>query len=147
MKIKMLPNWGKKFGLFLFFTGFIVASTTVSARQSFYEGYSSASNSLMKRENFEPIFIEKWFGELGTHLFDVLTILGLLVYMISKEKIEDDYINMLRLESYQFTSILTLFITLTLYVFAENLKLSLDIFITLYLMTYLLNFAIIKRRY
>ena len=147
MKIKMLPNWGKKMGLLLFFIGLVVVFTAVSNRESFCEGYNSYDTSISEKQNLEPILIEKWFGESTIHIFEVLTILGLLVYMLSKEKIEDDYINTLRLESYQLTSIIILVFALGLYDFSENLKLSLDAFATLFLMSYLIIFALKKRVY
>lgn len=145
MRIKMLPNRFKKLGIFLFFIGFIVSSTSISARKSFYDGYNSAKASNYISPGLEPIFIEKYFGEYIIHVFDVLMLLGLIIYMLSKEKTEDDYINALRLESFQLTSLLALAIAIILYIFLENLKLSLDIFIALFLWVYLITFAIKKR--
>jgi hypothetical protein len=150
MKIKMLPNWCKKLGFFLFLIGFVISFTTTSAKNSFYEGYYEAySNTATPAEssNSKPVFIEKWFGDIGLHIIEVLIIVGLLIYMLSREKIEDDYINKLRLESYQLTSISSLLISIVLYIFLGNLKLSLEYFITLFLMSYLIIFALKKRAY
>ena len=147
MKVKMLPNWCKKLGLILFLLGFLTSFTLESSRESFVSGYYSANPQENEIEKIEPIFIEKWFGDLGVHISEVILILGLLIYMISKEKIEDDYINKLRLESYQLTSISSLLISIVLYIFLSNLKLSLDYFITLFLMFYLIIFALKKRVY
>ncbi|TVZ56699.1 hypothetical protein OD91_1996 [Lutibacter sp. Hel_I_33_5] len=147
MKIKMLPNWGKKIGLSLFFIGFFVVFTAVNSRKSLCEGYNSHNTNTTEIIDLEPVFIEKWFGESAVHLFEVLTILGLLIYMLSKEKIEDDYINKLRLESYQLTSIIVLVLSLGIYALSENLKLSIDTFATLFLMSYLIIFALKKRVY
>tara|TARA_R110002096_G_C14432422_1_gene710022 strand:- start:280 stop:723 length:444 start_codon:yes stop_codon:yes gene_type:complete len=147
MSIKMLPNKFKKLGFFLFFLGFIVSSTSISARKSFYDGYNSAKASNYISPALEPIFIEKYFGENIMHLFDVLIVLGLLLYMLSKEKIEDDYINALRLESFQLTSLLALASSIILYIFSKDLKLGLDIFITIFLVIYFITFAIKKRLY
>lgn len=65
--------------------------------------------------------------------------------MLSKEKIEDDYISKLRLESYQLTAIIGLIISLILYGFSENLKFTLDYFISLFMYFYLITFFIKKR--
>ena len=81
------------------------------------------------------------------HLFEVLAIIGMVIYMFSKEKVEDDYINILRLESFQLTSLIGLLITITSYIAYGNLNLNLDYFINLYLMFYLIIFAIKKRNY
>ena len=67
--------------------------------------------------------------------------------MLSKEKIEDDYINQLRLESYQLTAIIGIVISILLYAFAESKKLTLDYFITLFMYLYLITFFIKKRIY
>jgi hypothetical protein len=149
MKLKMLPNWGKKLGFLLFFMGLIVSFTTASARNDFNEGYYSYSNEITPPEfsKPEPIFIEKSFGDIDEHFIEILIILGLLIYMMSKEKVEDDYIIKLRLESYQLTSIFGLVITIILYIFWENLKLSLDYFIILFSIFYLTIFAVKKRIY
>ena len=65
--------------------------------------------------------------------------------MMSKEKVEDDYINKLRLESFQLTAIIGLGLTILLYAFSKDLKLTLDYFIMLFLMFYLVIFFIKKR--
>jgi hypothetical protein len=66
---------------------------------------------------------------------------------MSKEKIEDDYINKLRLESYQLTILLGLFITFVIYIISGNQSLNLDYFINLFMIFYLIIFAIKKRIY
>ena len=67
--------------------------------------------------------------------------------MLSKEKVEDDYINKLRLESYQLTAIIGLVVSILLFSFAKDLKLTLDYFIMLYLLFYLVIFFIKKKLY
>ena len=69
----------------------------------------------------------------------------MLIYMLSKEKIEDDYINILRLESFRLTAIIGLFVSIILFVFSKDLKLTLDYFIALFLWFYLIIFFIKKR--
>ncbi|MEO9572233.1 MAG: hypothetical protein ABJH82_00310 [Polaribacter sp.] len=163
MKIKMLPNWCKKVGLIIFFLSIVINFSYVDSRESFCKGYNDGYNSTrteskslfrkssetkeIKTLNFKPFFIEKVLGSNSIHLFDVSILLGMIIYILAKEKIEDDYINKLRLESYQLTSVLVLFAALGLYSFFENLKFSLNIFITLYLLSYLIIFALKKRVY
>lgn len=147
MKIKMLPNWCKKLGVFLFLLGFISTCSISEARKSYLEGYYSYENKQIKIPEPEPIFIEQQFGKIGLHVMEVVILLGLLFYMMSKEKVEDDYINKLRLETYQIISIFGIFCTVILYIFFGNLKLSLDYFINLFLIFYLIIFAIKKRLY
>jgi hypothetical protein len=65
--------------------------------------------------------------------------------MFSKEKTEDEYINKLRLESFQLTSFIGLAITIISYALSEEIELTLDYFIILFLWIYLMIFAIKKR--
>lgn len=137
MKIKMLPNWCKKLGVSIFLLGFIV-----SGYKGFMDGMTGYAVNGDKFDNFERLFSDPML-----HLFDIIAILGMVIYMFSKEKIEDDYINKLRLESYQLTALIGLGITIILYTFSNNIKLSLDYFINLFLMFYLIAFALKKRAY
>ncbi|WP_298878937.1 hypothetical protein [uncultured Polaribacter sp.] len=146
MKIKMLPNWCKKLGVSLFFIGLIIVFTSVSTRESFCEGYNSANNKNFTQD-LEPVFIEEWLGKSAIHYFEVIATLGLLIYMMAKEKVEDDYINILRLESYQLTILIGLFITFIIYIISGNKSLKLDYYINLFMIFYLIIFAIKKRIY
>lgn len=135
MTLKMLPNWCKKLGLGIFIVG-----SSISAYKGFMEGYTA---TYPKSEKYN--FLENLYSDSTLHLFDVLAIIGMLIYMFSKEKIEDDYINKLRLESYQLTSLIGLLICIILYIFSQTMRLSLDYFINIFLMFYLVIFAIKKR--
>jgi hypothetical protein len=83
MKIKMLPNWGKKLGFSVFITCFFI-----SGYSDFMDGLTGQSYNTGKYENL--------VGRQLSHVLEILSILGLIIYMFSKEKIEDDYINKLR---------------------------------------------------
>ncbi len=136
MKIKMLPNWCKKLGFSIFLLGFII-----SGYKGFMEGLSNGLNG-EKYDNFE-----KLLSDPVLHLFDIVAIAGMLIYVFSQEKIEDDYINKLRLESYQLTALIGLGITVLLYILSKDIKLTLDYFIILFLWLYLITFALKKRAY
>ena len=119
MKIKMLPNWCKNLGISIFLLGFFI-----SGYKGFHEGMTSFNTSGEKINNFENLFSDPII-----HLFDIVTIIGMIIYMFSREKVEDDYINKLRLESYQLTAFIGLGITIMLYVFSKDIKLTLDYYI------------------
>ncbi|MFD1293045.1 hypothetical protein ACFQ5N_04265 [Lutibacter holmesii] len=146
MKLQILPNWCKKLGLAIFFIG-----TIVGGYDDFKEGFTEGYNSTRIKEqplNYKPnSFLTDNFGEIGLHIFEIIGVLGMLIYMLSKEKIEDDYIHKLRYESYLLSSILWLVIAIIAYSFNENLKLSIDYFIYLFIWTYLITFFIKKRIY
>ena len=134
MKIKMLPNWGKKLGFLVFITC------------SFIAGYSDFLDGLTG-QSFNSGRYEDLVGKQSRHILEILSILGLIIYMFSKEKVEDDYINKLRLESFQLTSFIGLAITIIAYAISEEIRLTLDYFIILFLWIYLGVFAIKKRIY
>jgi hypothetical protein len=134
MKIKMLPNWGKKLGFLVFITC------------SFIAGYSDFMDGLTG-QSYNTGKYEDLVGKQSRHVLEILSILGLIIYMFSKEKIEDDYINKLRLESFQLTSFIGLAITIIAYAISEEIRLTLDYFIILLLWSYLVVFAIKKRTY
>ncbi len=143
MKIQILPNWCKKLGLILFLiTSFITSGD--AAINGYNHGYNAGRGYSQVIKNKSTLFLS-YFGENFLHIFDILAIIGILIYMLSKEKVEDDYINKLRLESYQLTAIIGLIISILLYVFSKDLKLTLDYFIYLYLWFYIIIFSIKKR--
>jgi len=148
MKTQILPNWCKKLGVIIF-----IIFSFLGGRDDFNDGFKSGYNTFSPSRNHITNISENattfssYFGENLTHFFDILGIIGILIYMLSKEKIEDDYINKLRLESYQLTAIIGLVGSILLYSFTKDLKLTLDYFIMLYLLFYLVIFFIKKRLY
>ena len=81
--------------------------------------------------NLEPVLFERILAAESLHLFSIL--IGLIIYMFSKEKVEDDYIDKLRLESFQLTSLISLAASVILYVVFKTMKLDLDYFVLIYL--------------
>jgi hypothetical protein len=131
MKIKMLPNWGKKLGFLVFVISVLITSTFIESRKSFFEGYNAGlvlENELLY---LEPILFERVLGPESLHFFSIL--IGLIIYRFSKEKVEDDHIDKLRLESFQLTSLISLAPSVTLYVVFKTMKLDLDYFVLIYL--------------
>jgi len=134
MKIQILPNWFKKVGLILFIVGSIIGGG-----DDFVVGFMGPPY------NSEPGKISMLVGEKLIHTFYVLSFIGMLIYMLSKEKMEDDYINKLRLESFQLTSIATLIIAIFMFAISKKSNFPLDYFITLFFWFYLITFYIKKR--
>ncbi len=147
MKLQILPNWFKKVGLIMFIVGTIIGSGDKIVA-GFRDGYNAGRNGTSNDINISldhSHFSEFFGGERVTHFFYVLSFIGLLVYMLAKEKAEDDYINKLRLESFQLTSIITLIIGIILLAFSKISDISLDLFISLFFWFYLITFFIKKR--
>jgi len=141
MKIQILPNWFKKVGLIMFIVFSFLGSGDASL-----EGYNSGYyyNKDIP-ENVKTDLFSSYFEETLIHSFNIIAIIGMIIYIMSKEKIEDDYINKLRLESYQLTALISLFAALILFIFSSQLKFYLDDFITMFLFIYLITFFIKKR--
>jgi hypothetical protein len=131
MDFQVLPNKCKKLGLILFF------STSIC---SFFEGFMEGFN------NYPPqAYIKNFLGETLYDIYYILPIFGLLIYMLSKEKIEDEFIQKLRLESYQISIIGFLMISILLFMFNPDILLSLEVFLTFFVLVFLIVFYIKKR--
>lgn len=151
MNFQVLPNWCKKLGVLLF-----VVFSFLEGRDDFIRGFnegreswhcknnSSCNSSFSLREN--GIFsFEDFFGEKTIMLFGAISFIGMIIYMLSKEKIEDDYIKILRLESYQLSSLIIIITSLVIYLFGFNNKIEVATIISILLGLYLIIFAIKKR--
>lgn len=150
MKTQILPNWCKKLGLILFIIASLLNGSLNFINNSTNKYGASGINSseLGKQSNNEILGLLNAFtgGAIGYGI-DFFAIVSILIYMISKEKVEDDYINKLRLESFQLTFIIGLLTTIVVYILDKNLKLTLDYFIFPLLWSYIIIFFIKKRMY
>jgi hypothetical protein len=150
MKIQILPNWCKKLGLIFF----IIASL-LNGSLNFINNSTNKYN--ITGINTSELAIQTDNGLLGllnafsggglSYGIDFFAIIAILIYMISKEKVEDDYIDKLRLESFQLTFILGLLVTIVIYVLDKDLKLTLDYFIFPLLWSYITIFFIKRKMY
>jgi MFS superfamily sulfate permease-like transporter len=65
--------------------------------------------------------------------------------MLSKEKIEDDYIKLIRLQSYQTGIVVLLLIALIIFLFDITFEISLGMAISIFMMLFLVIFYFKKR--
>lgn len=138
MRTQILPYWCKKLGLILF----IVASLL--------NGSLNFINNSIDRYSDNDGFLgilNAFTGGALNYGIDFFAIVAILTYMISKEKVEDDYINKLRLESFQLTFIIWLFITIVIFIIDKHMKLTLGYFIFPLLWSYITIFLIKRRMY
>ncbi|AWH74806.1 hypothetical protein DCS32_11750 [Dokdonia sp. Dokd-P16] len=150
MKTYILPNWCKKIGLILF-----IITSLLNGSLNFIN--NSINKYKMSGINTSEIGTESDNGILGLlnafsgggliYGIDFIAIIAMLIYMISKEKVEDDYIDKLRLESFQLTFIIGLLATTFIYMLAKDLKLTLDYFIFPLLWSYIIIFFIKRKMY
>ena len=142
MNFQILPNRFKKVGLILF-----IVFSALASKDSIVRGFNAGYN--YNRTIPETVksdsLVHVTESTITQHYLSVISIIGIIIYLMSKEKIEDDYINKLRLESYQLTALISLFAALILFIFSSQLKFYLDDFITMFLFVYLITFYIKKR--
>ncbi|MEX6626893.1 hypothetical protein [Tenacibaculum salmonis] len=126
MNTQILPNWSKKLGIILYIIGAIPSAYT-----GFVAGFYN-----------EPFVITNDFWH-----YDIILYSGLLIYFLSKEKIEDDYINKLRLESYQLTLIISIIISFITFIIFKNIKVDNSLFLDVFLLIFLIIFWFKKRQF
>lgn len=135
MSLQILPNKFKSVGLGIFLICFGIPAL-VSFFMGLAQPFESNENSQFLHEFLNPTLI-KWAN--------ILTISGMLVYLLSKEKVEDDYIIKLRLESYQLATILCLGVTFILHLLDNEMMFNLSYPLYIFISMYLLTFSIKKR--
>ncbi len=144
MDIQVLPNWFKKIALIVF-----IITSIISGGDDFSNGFNSGYydyNQFQEESQREVTLIADFFGgEQVMHWFHVISVLSILTYMIAKEKVEDDYIKLLRLESYQLAFIIIVLVSFVINIFSVEFKYGLSDTLSLFLWLYLIVFYIKKR--
>ncbi len=141
MNFQILPHRGKKLGVIMF-----IVFTFLEGHDDFIRGFMHGASGKPFSLSENGIFsFETYFGHQSMLIFGLLSMLGMLVYMFSKEKIEDDYIQKIRLESFQLSFIFVTGIAFILYLFGINSKVDMATVISFLLGVYLIVFAVKKR--
>lgn len=138
MRTQILPYWCKKLGLTLF-----IFASLLNGSLNFI---NNSIDRYSDNDGFLGI-LNAFTGGALNYGIDFFAIVAILTYMISKEKVEDDYINKLRLESFQLTFIIWLFITIVIFIIDKHMKLTLGYFIFPLLWSYITIFLIKRRMY
>lgn len=153
MDIKILPNWCKRFGFILFIV-FAIIGMTDGSIDEFNKGYYEADNKgkpVDKGDCYEyadgtsfqkSSVFNKYFSPRALELFSALTGIALLLVLLAKGKIEDEYIRQLRLESFQLTTLIGLILCVLFLLFDFNIQTLLVDIIYLYVILYLLIFNV-----
>lgn len=142
MSLQILPNWCKKLGVIIF-----IIFSFLEGRDDFIRGFHDSynENKIYSLKENNVFSFEDYFGESLILFFGLLSLIGMLIYLLSKEKVEDDYINKLRLEAYQLSFLIVTSIVLVLYMFGLSPYIEMGTVISFLLGTYLIIFAIKKR--
>ena len=129
--MKLLPHIFKWIGLTIFLIGFITSSID-DGREGFIGGMNDASNDSEKIE-FKRILPEK-----VSQAADYVLLFGLLIYVLSKNKRDDELAQRLRYESAYIVLVLTIFFILILYMVMPNMKIEPSTLIGTQLVLYLI---------
>ena len=132
--MKLLPHYFKWIGITIFFTGLIISAID-DGRQGFINGWNDAIDDPSERieTEFNPVFPKRI-----SHIADYMSLFGLLFYILSKNKIEDEFIQKLRYESAFFVFTLSILILLIIYAFNDDFKVSPSDFLSLQMIAYLI---------
>ena len=133
MDFQILPNWSKKVGLSIFIFFELIA------------GLDSFMDGLTKVPSGTHHYFRDFFGETLYSLIYALPLIGLLNYMMSKEKVEDDYIQLIRLQSYQITIVLLILLSLGIVLFNITFQVNLGNLLSLFMILFLIIFYFKKR--
>lgn len=142
--MKLLPHYFKWIGIILFFLG-MLTSAIDDGREGFIEGYNASARNHNHIEQIE-VKIERVFPEEVSHIADFVSIFGLLIYVLAKQKREDELMQKLRYESAFLVMVLTLAIILIVYGFNSDLKVDPSALLSLQMIAYLIVRAL-KRKF
>ncbi|WP_405384708.1 hypothetical protein [Maribacter sp. LLG6340-A2] len=134
MNFQVLPNWCKKLGLAIFIT-----ASLLTGGDYFMDGFNNVPNGT--HHYFKDLYSSTLY-----HLLYISPVLGILIYLFSKEKVEDDFINLLRLQSYQLTITIFLLTAVIIYLISHKINISLEATLELFMIVYLIIFYFKKRQ-
>ena len=137
MKFYLLPNYFKKIGLLLFLVGSFLIGI-----DGFLEGFFDGS----EYEDFKPDFKLIW-SEGWTLFWNLCSIAGVLIYALSREKKEDEWHKVLRLETGWITFVICLGLLFVCYAIMGEIDLSINIVISLPVILFLIIFFFRKRQF
>ncbi len=142
MNIQVLPNWFKKIAFIIFLATYILSNG-----DDFIDGFNETRYTEKNSANIETShqFYDIAGNDTNIHWLNVVSILSLITYMLSKEKVEDDYISILRLESYQFSFLIITIVAFIFYLFKVNTLYGIFDSVTLFIWLYLIVFFFKKR--
>ncbi len=145
MNIQILPNWCKKVGVTVFIIGLIsLVIIFINSLLSAGSGINPYETGyLAGKQLYYSLHSDAVFGLVMGKIIVLLTILGMVIYLLSKEKVEDEFINKLRLEAYQLTLLLVASCLFLVFLFGGNI--SALFLLYLFFAVYLLVFSIKKR--
>ncbi len=144
MNLQIFPNWGKKVGVTMFIIGLLILSfLIINAIINSTKGTSPYETGyLFGKQLYNVLHTETFLGIVTGRITTLLTIMGMIIFLLSKEKVEDEYINKLRLEAYQLTSFLVACLLFLVFILGGNISALFLLYI--FFASYLVIFTIKK---
>ena len=140
--MKLLPYYFKWIGITVFLIGFII-NTIDEGRRDFMKGYNEYRidhGEEVVEYNFQPILPEKLM-----HISDFTMLIGLLLYILSKNKQEDEFAQKLRYESAFIVLVLSILIILIVYIVNSEIRIEPSFLISSQMFAYLI-LRVLKRK-
>jgi hypothetical protein len=148
--LKLFPNRFKKMGWFIFIPSLLLGIVSLTNIFSFPEvSLPVFYNSGFPLSNEDSGLLKTTEISLFPNLFGILIIIGGILIGFSKEKIEDEYISSLRLQSVFWSLIVTysivLILFLTVFGMAFFTVMIIIIFLPLVLYIFRFNYLLLKK--
>lgn len=124
--MKLLPHYFKWIGIGLLFASIILGFDGFV--RGFWDGVSGGEYN-----NFTPVFPD-FFSQIA----DFVTLMGLLVYILAKNKTEDEFAQKLRYESAFIVLVLTIVVLLIVILYRPGIQISPAVLLLLQMVAYLI---------
>ncbi len=159
MNVQILPNWCKKVGVILFLLWYLIGGIEPfleGARDNFKKEHftiEKKQTQVAYEDGKQTTVVEKEITDTKTVLTyswgkisRTVAILLLLITLFSKEKREDEFISLLRLQSFHIAAIICLILSLLLSYFDTDSRVYIEDIAFVYIILYLIIFKIKKER-
>jgi hypothetical protein len=131
--MKLLPYYFKWIGIGLLFLSFVFGI------DDFLLGFTGALLSE------PPEYFKRIFPEIFPQISDFILLIGLLIYLVSKNKREDEFIQKIRYESAYIVLVITILGILVLYIINPEIKLNASYLLAFQMLFYLVVIFFRKR--
>lgn len=141
MKIQLLPYGFRRIGIILF-----VLFAIPSGIQGFEAGFVAAGTN-----PGSELMIPKFYSTLGIMdlliYSDLISIAGLFVFIISKDKVFDEFLLKLRYESIQITFLVSLFVIMLVILLKKNWSIDASYVLEMQMIGFLIIYKVRKSFY
>lgn len=134
MNIQILPYLFKRIGLFLFFLSFIINPWTIGFAYGFMD---------------LPCNCEDWQTPYWLNIIELVSLLGFILYFLSKEEVEDELIKQLRLEAMSMAFITSIGVLLIIHLmnYTAFSELNASTLFNIHLLSFLLLYHVKKMNF